>query len=135
MIVRDTSPLPETVSGRALYARVSTQGQKADVERQVERLKTSAASKGYQGINVVQEIASGMNDNRPTLLKRLTDASIGAGVAGARQLGKCEHVPSAFQARHVTRWKTMHHLQCSTTRTADKFDHCMQVGLRYPVKH
>src|SRR6266567_7953180 len=39
IIVRD--PLPETNApkGIALYARVSTQGQKADLDRQVERLK------------------------------------------------------------------------------------------------
>ena len=77
VIVRDETPLPETASGIALYARVSTQGQQEDLERQVERLKTYAASKGYQVSKVVQEIASGMNDNRPKLLKLLTDASIG----------------------------------------------------------
>src|SRR6266568_3885622 len=77
IIVRD--PLPETTTpkGIALYARVSPQGQKADLERQVERLKTYAASKGYQVSSVVTEIASGMNDNRPKLSKLLTDKSIG----------------------------------------------------------
>ena len=43
----------------------------------MERLKTYAASKGYQVAKVTQEIASGMNDNRPKLRKLLTDASIG----------------------------------------------------------
>src|SRR2546423_11172776 len=77
IIVRD--PLPETKApkGIALYARVSTQGQKADLERQVERLKMYAASRGYQVTKVVQEIASGMNDNRPKLMKLLTDPTIG----------------------------------------------------------
>jgi len=60
-----------------LYARVSTAGQKADLERQVERLKTYAASRGYQVTKIVQDIASGMNDNRPKLLKLLTDPQIG----------------------------------------------------------
>lgn len=77
VIVRDNVPLPEHATGIVLYARVSTAGQKADLERQVERLKTYAASKGYQVSKVVQEIASGMNDNRPKLLKILTDKSIG----------------------------------------------------------
>jgi predicted site-specific integrase-resolvase len=77
IIVRDETPLPETATGIALYARVSTQGQKADLERQVERLKTYAASKGYQVTKSVQEIASGMNDQRPKLSKLLTDAHIG----------------------------------------------------------
>src|SRR5947207_9136390 len=77
IIVRD--PLPETKApkGIALYARVSTQGQKADLDRQIERLKTYAASRGYQVTKIVQEIASGMNDTRPKLLKLLTDAQIG----------------------------------------------------------
>jgi predicted site-specific integrase-resolvase len=56
---------------------VSTQGQKADLDRQVERLKTYAASRGYQVTKIVQDIASGMNDNRPKLLKLLTDPQIG----------------------------------------------------------
>ncbi len=38
VIVRDETPLPDTATGIALYARVSTAGQKADLERQVERL-------------------------------------------------------------------------------------------------
>src|SRR5713226_4730902 len=77
IIVRD--PLLETNApkGIALYACVSTQGQKADLERQVERLKTYAASRGYQVTKIVQEIASGMNDTRPKLLKLLTDPQIG----------------------------------------------------------
>ncbi len=77
IIVRD--PLPETTTpkGIALYARVSPQGQKADLDRQVERLKTYAASRGYQVTKIVQEIASGMNDTRPKLLKLLTDPQIG----------------------------------------------------------
>lgn len=77
IIVRD--PLPETPSpkGIALYARVSTQGQKADLARQVERLKSYAASRGYQVTKIVQEIASGMNDTRPQLLKLLTDPQMG----------------------------------------------------------
>lgn len=74
VIVRDEAPLAENTSGIALYARVSTQGQKADLKRQAERLKTYAASRGYQVAKEAREIASGMNDHRPKLL---TDASIG----------------------------------------------------------
>src|SRR5437660_10704817 len=38
---------------------------------------TYAASRGYQVTKIVQEIASGMNDTRPKLLKLLTDPQIG----------------------------------------------------------
>ncbi len=77
IIVRDPLPETPTPNGIALYARVATQGQKADLDRQVERLKTYAASRGYQVTKIVQEIASGMNDTRPKLLKLLTDPQIG----------------------------------------------------------
>jgi putative resolvase len=43
----------------------------------VQRLKDDAAAKGYQISNVVTEIASGLNDQRPKLEKLLADASIG----------------------------------------------------------
>jgi putative resolvase len=54
-IVRD--PLPEThaPNGIALYTCVSTQGQKADLDRQVKRLKMYAASRGYQVTKIVVE--------------------------------------------------------------------------------
>src|SRR5947209_2607506 len=63
--------------GVGLYARVSSADQKMDLERQVQRLKDYAASRGYRVTKVVQEIASGLNDHRPKLLKLLTDPSIG----------------------------------------------------------
>lgn len=76
IIVREPTVPHEQATGIALYARVSTQGQKADLERQVQRLKDYASAKGYQVTQVVQEVASGMNDNRPKLTKILTNAHI-----------------------------------------------------------
>lgn len=76
IIVRDSvSPSPATVV--ALYARVSASDQKDDLERQVQRLKEYALSRGYRVEKTVSEIASGLNDQRPKLLKLLTDSSIG----------------------------------------------------------
>ena len=77
VIVREPVETSSTPTGVALYARVSTAGQKADLGRQMERLKTYAASRGYQVTKAVEEIASGMNDNRPKLMKLLTDKQIG----------------------------------------------------------
>lgn len=66
------------VLGRiALYARVSSFGQKEDLERQMQRLKDYAAAKGYKVSKEVTEIASGLNDQRPKLEKLLADTSIG----------------------------------------------------------
>lgn len=60
----------------ALYARVSSADQKEDLERQMHRLKDYAASKGYQVKKVVSDLASGLNDQRPVLMKLLADLSI-----------------------------------------------------------
>lgn len=77
IIVRDKQDV-QPVTGRiALYARVSSIGQKEDLERQVQRLKDYAAAKGYQVAKEVTEIASGLNDKRPKLEKLLADVSIG----------------------------------------------------------
>ena len=77
VIVRDASD-PQPVTGRiALYARVSSAGQKDDLERQIVRLKDYAAARGYQVSKEVTEIASGLNDTRPKLEKLLADTSIG----------------------------------------------------------
>ena len=51
-----SSVVPEKV---AIYARVSSQEHKENLERQAERLKEYCAAKGYQVSSVVKEIASG----------------------------------------------------------------------------
>lgn len=76
VIVREPAQSPEAL-GIALYARVSSGEQKDDLGRQVQRLKDYASTRGYQVRSVVQEVASGLNDQRPKLMKLLTDASIG----------------------------------------------------------
>jgi len=74
VIVRDPVVASKSV---ALYARVSSPGQKEDLERQIQRLKDYAAAKGYQVSKEVTEIASGLNEKRPKLEKLLADTSIG----------------------------------------------------------
>lgn len=73
IIVRENST-PENI---VLYARVSSADQKADLLRQVERLKGYASARGYKVDSIVSEIASGMNDNRPKLNKILADTNVG----------------------------------------------------------
>lgn len=58
-------------SGYAIYARVSSGDQKADLQRQVARLSEYAAKKGLLVTSVVQEIGSGLNGKRKGLLKIL----------------------------------------------------------------
>jgi len=50
-----------------LYARVSSQKQKEDLNRQIERLEQFASSNGYVIDKTFKEIASGMNDKRKQL--------------------------------------------------------------------
>jgi putative resolvase len=76
IIVREPATAQEAASV-ALYARVSSADQKEDLDRQMQRLKDYAASHGYQVSKMVSELASGLNDKRPKLMKLLTDASIG----------------------------------------------------------
>jgi putative resolvase len=76
IIVREPATVQE-VTTVALYARVSSADQKEDLDRQMQRLKDYAASHGYQVSKMVSELASGLNDKRPKLMKLLTDASVG----------------------------------------------------------
>src|SRR5579859_4596050 len=74
VIVRDP---PTTSTGVAIDARVSSADQRADVDRQRTRLRDYAAAHGYAITSEVVEIASGVNDQRPKLLKLLTTPGIG----------------------------------------------------------
>jgi predicted site-specific integrase-resolvase len=47
-----------------IYARCSTSGQKDNLDRQIERLKTFASAKGITVDDVYHEIASALNYNR-----------------------------------------------------------------------
>ena len=54
-------PVTATKGGVALYARVSSADQKADLERQIARLAVYAAEKSLRVTEVVKEIGSGLN--------------------------------------------------------------------------
>lgn len=84
IIVREPATSAEQLQV-ALYARVSSADQKEDLERQMQRLKDYAASKGYQVTKMVSELASGLNDRRPKLMKLVTDASVGIVVIEHRE--------------------------------------------------
>jgi len=54
-----------------IYARVSSHKQKEDgnLDRQVERLRSYCFAKGYKVVDVVTDVASGLNEDRSGLLK------------------------------------------------------------------
>ena len=59
------------------YARVSSHEQKPQLEPQANRLWAYAGQNGLKLDRVVSEIASGLNDRRPKLLKLLSDPQVG----------------------------------------------------------
>jgi len=64
--------LPISKEVRAvIYARVSSPGQKGDLEGQVQYLRQYCSSKGYKVIDVLSDIASGLKADRRGLLKLL----------------------------------------------------------------
>ncbi len=52
-----------------IYARVSDNASKDNLERQAERLKEYAMAKGYKIVDIVKEVGSGVNDKRVKLNK------------------------------------------------------------------
>jgi len=60
----------------AIYSRVSSSSNRKNLDSQAERLESFCLSNGWIVDKVVKECASGLNDNRPKLLKLLSDKSI-----------------------------------------------------------
>ncbi|QXJ30785.1 IS607 family transposase [Saccharolobus shibatae] len=52
-----------------IYARVSSADQKEDLERQINYLTNYATAKGYKVVEVLKDVASGLNTQREGLLK------------------------------------------------------------------
>lgn len=69
-------PPPQRVERAALYARVSSNDQKADLDRQLSRLVQGATERKLNVGTTVTEIGSGLNGRRPRLLRVLADSTI-----------------------------------------------------------
>lgn len=68
---------PATAAGRTVcYARVSSNDQKTDLQRQADRLKAFAFNLGALDIETVTEIGSGVGDKRRKLNKVLADPTV-----------------------------------------------------------
>jgi putative resolvase len=77
IVVTEGEERQESRTGQVvIYARVSSHEQRANLERQAERLEDYCAAKGYQVSRVVKEIGSGVNDNRAKFLALLEDQRI-----------------------------------------------------------
>lgn len=73
IVENEDKPLNDAV---AIYARVSSSENKDNLARQRERLESYCAAKGYKVLRVVEEVGSGLNDNRKKLESLLLDESI-----------------------------------------------------------
>jgi predicted site-specific integrase-resolvase len=75
-----TEPLPmkelPATAKVAVYTRVSSSENKSNLDSQAERLVAYCTVRGYRVSQVVKEIGSGVNDNRPKFLALLADPSI-----------------------------------------------------------
>ena len=71
------SPSDAEQSRTVCYARVSSADQKADLQRQADRLKAFALGMGVEAPEVVTETGSGMNDKRRKLNRLLADPTVG----------------------------------------------------------
>ncbi|HWQ17284.1 MAG TPA: IS607 family transposase [Sulfolobales archaeon] len=60
-----------------IYARVSSHKQKADrdLDRQIERLRSYCSARGYIVVDIITDVASGLDENREGL-KRLIEMAI-----------------------------------------------------------
>ena len=67
----------QAASGVAVYARVSSGDQRADLDRQVARLVEHATGAGLAPTRVVSEVGSGLDGHRTKLLGLLRDAGVG----------------------------------------------------------
>ncbi len=69
---------PSPLDGVALYARVSSWDQKADLNRQVGRLRAWATRGGLRVLRTEAEVGSGLTGRRRRLMKLLADPTLSA---------------------------------------------------------
>ncbi len=70
----EQQPSPEAVV--VVYARVSANENRPNLDTQAERLSAYCAAKGWKVHKVVKEVGSGINDGRKKLLALLADPTV-----------------------------------------------------------
>ena len=95
--------VPEQAAvGVALYARVSSADQKADLDRQLARLSECAAKQRLVVVDAVKEIGSGLNGDRRNMIRLLRNPQVNAIVVEHRDRLMCfgiEYVEAALAAQ------------------------------------
>lgn len=84
---------PTTAAGRTVcYARVSSNDQKNDLQRQADRLKAFAFNMGVDAPEVVTEVGSGVDDKRHKLNQLLADTTVTTIIVEHRDRLACMNV-------------------------------------------
>jgi putative resolvase len=91
-----------TPTGKAVgYCRVSSSGQKADLERQAGRVASGALDQGLRLDGIVSEVGSGLNAHRVKFSRLLADPSVTTIVVEHRERAArfgVEHLEAALPA-------------------------------------
>jgi predicted site-specific integrase-resolvase len=76
IITEDLTQQPEREPVVVVYARVSANENRPNLDSQAERLGAYCAAKGWKVQKVVKEVGSGVNDSRKKLLALLADPTV-----------------------------------------------------------
>ena len=76
IITEELSQHPERERIVVVYARVSANENRPNLDTQAERLSAYCAAKGWKVSRVVKEVGSGINDGRKKLLALLADPTV-----------------------------------------------------------
>ena len=75
-VIIEESEDSSVINKVAVYARVSGSDQKKDLDTQLDRTIQFSNANGYQVSLAISEVGSGLNGNRPKLMKLLEDPTI-----------------------------------------------------------
>jgi len=76
ILVGDLETSTSRSGSTVIYARVSSAGQRDDLDRQVARVATWATTNGHSIDRVVSEVGSGLNGKRRKFLGLLSDSTV-----------------------------------------------------------
>jgi putative resolvase len=76
-VILATSHEPAFMPQRvAIYVRVSSTEDRTNLDTQAERVRAYCAARGYQVQQIVKEVGSGLNEDRPKFLALLADPTV-----------------------------------------------------------
>lgn len=76
IIPKEEAPIPSASIAAAIYGRVSSSQNKANLDSQCDRLAQYCAARGYHIVRTVKEVGSGVNDHRKGFLSLLQDSDV-----------------------------------------------------------